>query len=53
MSLDSMGMSSSIPQPEHQLLHSLTAEDAQQVILQGQIESRAAGIALAASAARS
>ena len=37
-------------EPQHQVLHALAAEDAQQVVLQGQIESRAARIALAAGA---
>ena len=38
-------------QAQHQPLHALAAEDAHQIVLQGEIEARAAGIALAAGAA--
>ena len=38
-------------EPQHQVLHALAAEDAQQVVLQREEETRAAGIALAAGAA--
>ena len=38
-------------EPPHQVLHALAAEDAQQVVLQGEEEPRAAGVALAAGAA--
>ena len=37
-------------QPQHQVLHALAAEDAQQVVLQRKEEARAAGVALAAGA---
>ena len=37
-------------QPQHEILHALAAEDAQQVVLQREEESRAAGVALAAGA---
>ena len=37
-------------QPQHQVLHALAAEDAHQIVLQGEIEARAAGIALASGA---
>ena len=38
-------------EPEHQVLHALAAEDAHQVVLQREIEARAAGVALASRAA--
>ncbi len=38
-------------EPQHQVLHALAAENAQQVVLQGEIEARAARIALAAGTA--
>src|ERR1039458_4326857 len=38
-------------QAQHQALHALAAEDAHQIVLQGEIEARAAGITLAAGAA--
>ena len=38
-------------QAQHEVLHALAAENAQQVVLQGEEEARAAGIALAAGAA--
>ena len=38
-------------EPQHQVLHALAAEDAQQVVLQREEEARAAGVALAAGAA--
>ena len=37
-------------QPQHQVLHALAAENAHQVVLQREIEARAAGIALASGA---
>ena len=37
-------------EPQHQVLHALAAEDAHQVVLQREIEARAAGIALASGA---
>ncbi len=37
-------------QPQHQVLHALAAEDAHQVVLQREVEARAAGVALAAGA---
>ena len=37
-------------QPQHQLLHFLAAEDAQQIVLQREVEAGAAGVALAAGA---
>ena len=37
-------------QPQHQVLDALAAENAQQVVLQGEVEARAAGVALAAGA---
>ena len=36
---------------QHQVLHALAAEDAQQIVLQREVEARAAGVALAAGAA--
>ena len=38
-------------EPQHEVLHALAAEDAQQIVLQREIEARTAGIALAAGAA--
>ena len=38
-------------QAQHEVLHALAAENAQQVVLQGEEEARAAGIALASGAA--
>ena len=35
-------------QAQHEVLHALAAEDAQQIVLQGEEETRAAGVALAA-----
>ena len=37
-------------QPQHQVLHALAAENAQQVVLQREEKARAAGVALAAGA---
>ena len=37
-------------QPQHEVLHALAAENAQQVVLQGEEEARTAGVALAAGA---
>ena len=50
MSLDSIGTSSSMPELQHQILHALAAEDAQQIVLQREIEAGTAGVALAAGA---
>ena len=37
-------------QPQHEVLHALAAEDAHQIVLQREIEARAAWVALAAGA---